>query len=453
MIVKQKSSRRQFLRTFALAAVGAVAAACEPQSVVVKETIEVETAVTKVVEKVVAPTATAPGSGGLRVSMAAFGDALPAARGALEQAFIQAEKDLSAAIRWDTRNLPGVLGANCYGVAGLNIGDYDLFMLDSPSVPDAIRDGRPELDPVPPEMLDSIESFAPGNVAFTGGDRSVFGLTLGTSPVLTIYRPDVLGDLGEELAWGDMLDLASEFGLRMPAHSCMVVATLHSLEGNEFNEDTIFRGLFRGRLGEYQSTLDDLQALENIKADVASEIVDDFTGEGVLVLHSSDFLVRLAESGYDGPVATTRFPMINHQGGSAHCLGWVVPNEAENRERAWALAEWMAGNATMVRWGLANGLVPASQRGWDMLLEDPMLAEGLLPLSLFESDGYMGLWNSAREAPCWHIPEYVSADRYNRVFLPTGNDIVAAMINEKIPLDEAAERLLVAAAEIDLPYD
>jgi hypothetical protein len=414
---------------------------------VVEEIVEVEK------EVAVVSTATAPGPGELRVSMATFGDALPTARAAVEQAFTQAEEELSATIERGTRNLPGVLGANCYCAVDLNIGDYDLFMLDSPSVPNAIRDDKPELDPVPPGMLDSIEPFAPGNVAFTGGDGNVLGLTLGTSPVLTIYRPDLLGDLGEELAWGDMIAIANKFGLRMPAHSCVVVATLHSLEGDEFSEDTIFRGLFRGRLGEYQSTLDDLQALPNIKADVASEIVGDFADEGVLVLHSSDFLVRLAESGYDGPIATTRFPMINHQGGSAHCLGWVVPNEAKNQGRAWALAEWMAGNAEMIRWGLANGLVPASQRGWNALLEDPTLAEGLLPLSLFENDGFVGLWNSAREAPCWHIPDYVPADLYNNLFLPTGNDLVAAMINERIPLGEAAERLLIVAAEIDLPYD
>jgi len=128
MIVKQKSSRREFLRTFALAAAGAAAAACEPQAVVVEEAVEVEKEVTKVVEQVVAPTAAAPGPVELRVSMATFGDALPSARGALEQAFTQAEGDLSTTIDWGARNLLGVLGANCYCAAGLNIGALHDFV-------------------------------------------------------------------------------------------------------------------------------------------------------------------------------------------------------------------------------------------------------------------------------------------------------------------------------------
>jgi hypothetical protein len=43
--------RRQFLRLSAMAAAGAAAVACQPQTVVVKETVEVEKEVTSVVEK------------------------------------------------------------------------------------------------------------------------------------------------------------------------------------------------------------------------------------------------------------------------------------------------------------------------------------------------------------------------------------------------------------------
>ncbi len=42
-------NRREFLRISAIAAAGAAAAACQPQTVVVKETVEVQKEVTKVV--------------------------------------------------------------------------------------------------------------------------------------------------------------------------------------------------------------------------------------------------------------------------------------------------------------------------------------------------------------------------------------------------------------------
>ncbi|MFN2154694.1 MAG: twin-arginine translocation signal domain-containing protein, partial [Anaerolineae bacterium] len=63
MSIKEKLSRRQFLRSAAVAAAGAAVVACQPQTVVVKETVEVEKIVketvpvevekevTKVVEK------------------------------------------------------------------------------------------------------------------------------------------------------------------------------------------------------------------------------------------------------------------------------------------------------------------------------------------------------------------------------------------------------------------
>jgi peptide/nickel transport system substrate-binding protein len=49
--MKEKLNRRTFLRLSAMAAAGAAAVACQPQTVVVKETVEVEKEVTKVVEK------------------------------------------------------------------------------------------------------------------------------------------------------------------------------------------------------------------------------------------------------------------------------------------------------------------------------------------------------------------------------------------------------------------
>ena len=50
---QNKLARRDFMRLSALAAAGAVAVACQPQTVIVKETVEVAKEVTKVVEKTV----------------------------------------------------------------------------------------------------------------------------------------------------------------------------------------------------------------------------------------------------------------------------------------------------------------------------------------------------------------------------------------------------------------
>jgi len=49
--MSEKFGRRQFLRLSAMAAAGAAVVACQPQTVVVKETVEVEKEVTKIVEK------------------------------------------------------------------------------------------------------------------------------------------------------------------------------------------------------------------------------------------------------------------------------------------------------------------------------------------------------------------------------------------------------------------
>jgi hypothetical protein len=50
-MMADKIGRRQFLRVSAMAAAGATVVACQPQTVIVKETVEVEKQVTTVVEK------------------------------------------------------------------------------------------------------------------------------------------------------------------------------------------------------------------------------------------------------------------------------------------------------------------------------------------------------------------------------------------------------------------
>ncbi|MBN1583965.1 MAG: twin-arginine translocation signal domain-containing protein, partial [Anaerolineae bacterium] len=48
---KEKLSRRQFLQAAAMTAAGAAVVACQPQTVIVKETVEVEKEVEKVVKE------------------------------------------------------------------------------------------------------------------------------------------------------------------------------------------------------------------------------------------------------------------------------------------------------------------------------------------------------------------------------------------------------------------
>ena len=342
----------------------------------VTEVIEVDKVVE--VERVAAP---------LRVSVAQFPDALPRSEEFLKQAMTSAASELgeelgtSVEVEFEVRTL-----ANDPCGPGTNaaLPEYDLYLLDSPSALYAFQDHA--LMAVPTEIVSAVNPFEPGILAFTHPVTQVVGLPQAIIPLVTIYRPDILGKrLPEELSWEEAIELVEEHGLRVPEHPCIAAAAIHSALGPDLTEDLIFLGDYMNLVPEYASEVDELLSQLRAPAADSSEIVRDFKeGTAPLVIHRGDFLIKLAEDGYNGPVATTRFPQLEYQGGASHCVGWIVPAASSRPELAWALAEKLTRDPAMLQWGLANGMAPANQAGFDALMEDPSLAVGLLPEGLFD---------------------------------------------------------------------
>ena len=427
--------RRVVLKANIIVVVAMLLSACATPTA---EVVEKEVTEVVEVEKVAAS---------LRVSVAQFPDALPQSEEFLEQAMLGAAEELGIELEFEVRTLAGAAVDPCPVTTAAILG-YDLYLLDSPSALYAFEEH--DLDPVPTDILRSAAPFELGIRAFTDPNGQVLGLAQATAPLMTIYNPEEIGELPEQLSPEETKELVEEYGVAIPNHSCIGVAAVHSAVGEEFTEDLIFQGGYLDLAPEYAPIVDELSQLNVFAAD-SDEIVEAFINQQVLfVIHNSGFLAKLAEAGYDGPLATTRFPRLNHQGGSAQSVGWVVSAGSGNAELAWALAEKLTRDPAMLQWGLANGMVPMNQAGLDMLTEDPSLADGLLPRRLFDDFGQGGLWNSAAEAVCWRVPTYVPIDLYNAIFLPAGGKVIATVATDRIPLTAAAELLEEERLKLEL---
>ena len=390
----------------------------------------------------------------LKVSVAEFPDALPGREQALEEAIARAaselgeERGMGVEVEIDVRTLAGSVGSNCEGQANFMIPENDLYLLDSPSALHAFQDH--ELLPVPDDILESIDPFEPSVWAFTDPEGQVLGLAQATDALMVIYNPEVLGELSEQPSWGEMAEWASQYGLAVPAHSCIAIAAFQSAAGEELTEDLIFQGGYQDLVPLCAPIVDQVAQLDNVFAAELQEILTAFIDQAApLIIHNTGFMAKLAETGYEGPVATTRFPILNHQGGAAHSAGWVVPAASSNPELAWALAEKLTRDPAMLQWGLANGMAPMNQAGFDTLLQDPSRADRLLPPELLHKAGLEGLRNSTAEAMAWRIPAYVPIDAYNEIFLPAGHKMIADVANEKISLDEATEQIERARSKLE----
>lgn len=395
----------------------------------------------------------------LKVSVAEYADALPDSQQFLQEAMTRVAADLGEEHGMDieidiaVQTLPGSIAINCEGLTAQPIPEMDLYLLDSPSALHAFLNHG--LDPVPEDVLESVAPFEPSVQAFTHPDGRVLGLAQATGSLLVIYNPEEL-ELPEQLSWEETFEKASQYGMRVPSHSCIAIAAFQSAIGDGLTEDLIFLGGYRDLVPLGEPIVDGLSSLPPPLSGDIEEILADFVdGEVPFVIHSTGFLTKLAEVDRDGSVtvATTRFPSLDYQGGAAHSVGWVVPAGSENAELAWALAEKLTHDPAMLQWGLANGMVPANQEGFDMLTEDPSLVDGLLPEGLFHDSGWTGLLNSTAESTIWRIPPYVPMKDYNDIFLPGGNMMVAAVANDRITLEEATELVEIVRSKLELRFD
>ncbi len=437
--------------TFLLVACGTSPPVDQPSAVTVEEAeeavaveeVEVAEAVTvEEAEEVVA----AEEAIVLRISLAEYPDALPQREAYLAEmqerlsAELSEENGLNIELDFETRTVRGSLAANCDGQSLTGLSNFDLYQLDSPTALHGFEEH--EMVPLPETIRTGVNPFEPGVRAFTNTDGQLLGLAQATSPFVVIYNPEIVGELSEKISLDEMIGLVDAFGLAMPPDPGIMLASAQSTLGDDFNEDFLFQGEYLAVVEEYAPLVDELAGQENVFAADIDTLVKVFINQEVpLLIHNTGFLTKLTEAGYDGAVATTSYPYFEYPGGSAHATGWVVPAASSQQKLAWSLAEKLTRDPAMIQWALANGMVPMNDVGFEVLMVDQERSDGLLPQGLIATSGLNPLRNSAAESTAWRIPAYIDLDLYNEILLPASVKIMDAIINDKISLLEAVERL------------
>jgi hypothetical protein len=362
----------------------------------------------------------------------------------LQKALDAAAHDLGQGIVFDIETYINSRG-KCGGHLNPEMMSYDLYLLFSQSALYAF--GHYQLEPIPDDLLNSVNPLDQVNQAFTNGSQ-VMAVGQATEPVLLVYNPDITGNLPAKISIDQVLKLAGTatptgvpVRLAISADSSVGLAILETVMSDKVPqghtlEDVVFQGQYMQLLIDAAPTLNQFYGDKNVYS--PDNIVDDFTQSKVgMVLATSDFLAELGRKGYTNPIGVTHVPMLGIQGGSAHSLGWVVPQGRPYTKMVWDLIVKLQARSEIVQWALANGMFPANQTTIKLWLDNPDLSAGLMAIPPKDNGGVQELSEIAAEATPWHIPNYVNIDIYNNVFLPLGDTLLAKVANKEINVSAA----------------
>jgi hypothetical protein len=307
---------------------------------------------------------------------------------------------------------------------------FDVYMLESVAsqhTMEAAEFSPVNMDAVAP-YFDQLEQS--GKQAF--GDR---GVALGTSPLLLIFNPEILGDLPPVMHIDEVFGMARKYPLVLPPHAGIVMAMSQSLLGPEFEETTPLKRSFYDKITTMVGKrIDEVVSTGQVSSLDTPELLRAFAeGEVAWTIHDVRFLRALAAQGYTGSVATARLPVIEQAGGTAMMLGWGVPASSEYASLAWQFVGQLVQDPAEIQWALSNGMVPVSGASSDVLLENPGLAKPWLPVGILERDDGLGrLIESGADSQAWHVPVDVPLDLYNERILPVSTDILRRLLRGEI---------------------
>jgi hypothetical protein len=316
---------------------------------------------------------------------------------------------------------------SCNYIVQMGSGRYDLYMLDSVSALQTFNTAN--FATVPQELAENLKIFGPGRDAFQDSSGNLLGLAVGTSPMMIVYNPKILGPLPQAPTFSDVVKFSTDHPLVIPPHAGIALAIAQSFLPNSFSLADLKTSIFYKSLTGLGDTIDGLARNGQITTASTRDILAGFMdGRIAWTVQDVMFLRMLKMKGYDAPLAVARLPQLNQIGGAAMGVGWAVPADSNNPGLAWDLVARLAGNPSMIQWILASGMVPFYQAGFDQI--DPNAP--WLPSQLFTDDSLKAvLMDSAAGSTAWRVPADVPADVYNNKILPKSMDLMNRIANGK----------------------
>jgi hypothetical protein len=305
---------------------------------------------------------------------------------------------------------------------------------------------------VPDELISNLNFFKAGQIAFSDDSGALSAAPFGTSPMMIIYNPELLGELQANPSMDEVMEISAAYPLVIPPHGGIAMAVAQSYLTDSFSELDLLDADFYGRLSGLAELIDKMADNGQLRSASTREILPGFmNGEIAWTVGDMMFLRMLKMNGYDGPLALARLPQINSTGGSAMSIAWVVPEDSANQELAWRVVSRFAEDPQMIQWSISNGFVPFYDSGYRILAEQRGLAEPWLPAAILENDqNFNVLLADAFESTAWRLPASVPVDTYNDKILPMSSTLIANIANGEFSLGQGLDNWTTFLKEVDI---
>jgi multiple sugar transport system substrate-binding protein len=251
---------------------------------------------------------------------------------------------------------PDLFYVGATGEAGPWIDDGLLLPLD-----DYIA-GNPEI---------GIESFYPGLLAPFQRDGSTYGLPKDASPLALFVNPDMLAEAGVEIPtnWDELASAAEALTTDDVAGFCLGAeiqrwgAFIYQNGGALYNEDMSEMTLDSPETVEALDYLlglheaGSLQTPAEIGAGWCGEAFG--TGQAAMTMEGNWLVPSMENEFPDTPYEMAELPQGVQPGNLAFTVAYSIGEDSPNKDQAWVLLQYLAGQEGMTQWTSLGLALPA----------------------------------------------------------------------------------------------
>jgi len=290
----------------------------------------------------------------LEETLAAFGEAYPD----IEVNYEPIPEDYATVMigQFSTGDPPDLFYVGATGEAAPWIGDDLLEPLDGYIA------GNPEI---------GIDRFYPGLLSPFQVDGSTYGLPKDASPLALFYNPEMLDAAGVEVPtnWDELaaaaeaLTSADVTGLCLGAEIQRWGAFIYQNGGALYNEDMTEMTLDSPETVEaldYLLGLHEAGSLQTPAEIGATWCGEAFGTEQAAMTMEGNWLVPAMDNDFpDTPFEMAELPQGVQQGNLAFTVAYSIGADSANKDQAWVLLQYLAGEEGMAKWTSLGLALPA----------------------------------------------------------------------------------------------
>lgn len=227
---------------------------------------------------------------------------------------------------------------------------------------DPYIEGNPEI---------GVEHFYPNLLAAFEYEGGTYGFPKDASPLALFYNPDLLEAAGVEppTSWDELTAAAEALttgdvtGVCLSPDLARVGAFVYENGGSIYNEDKT--ELTLGSPESVEAVDYYLGLLENDTAKTPAELGSGWCGEAfgkgqVAIAFEGNWMVSALDNDFpDTAYEIAEMPEATQQGNLAFTVAYSIGADSKNKEAAWVLLQYLAGQEGMAKWTSLGLALPA----------------------------------------------------------------------------------------------